>query len=55
MAWGDKKRRREEAKKADRDAARFLKNPPKSSPEGKGVCKLCLTKNGHTATCSRVS
>lgn len=55
MAWGDRKKRREEAAKASRDAKKFLKNPPKSSPEGRGVCKVCLTKDGHTGWCTRIS
>jgi hypothetical protein len=55
MAWGDKKRRRKEAKKADRDAARFIKNPPKSRPEGRGTCKVCEVKDGHAGWCPRNS
>jgi hypothetical protein len=54
MAWGDRKRRREEAEKATRDAERYAKKV-KPLREGRGVCRICLTKNGHTGDCSRNS
>lgn len=56
MGWKDRKKRREEAEKASRDARKYSK--PGSVPrrqEGRGVCKLCGIANGHTATCSRNS
>lgn len=55
MGWKSKRQRRAEAEKATRDAARYLADPPKARQEGLGTCKLCLTKNGHTADCSRIS
>jgi hypothetical protein len=54
MGWRDKKRRREEAEKATRDAARYSKGV-KPLREGRGLCRICLTTNGHTSDCSRNS
>src|SRR4051812_7492597 len=56
VTWGDKKRRRKEAKKATRDAERYSKPGSVSRrQEGLGTCKVCLIRNGHTADCSRNS
>lgn len=56
MGWKERKKGREEAAKASRDARKYSKpGSVRSRQEGLGVCKVCLTKNGHTADCSRNS
>lgn len=56
MKFGGKAARRREAERADSLTKKILKEGlPKARPEGNGVCRICLTKNGHTAKCSRIS
>lgn len=56
MKWGGNKARRQEAARAEALTKKILREGlPKARPEGNGVCKICTTKNGHTADCSRIS